>query len=169
MDEFIIRINESFCSWYAACAEWNPSGSSILDVNVFSWGRIEYYYDIVDEMNPGYAYWLYCHQPCEVWVEPIISSYDTFVTELQPGWNLLSNDYIISLEKQYLLVEYNATLYDWSNATSSNNPTGSPLLDITMFGWDSTMQIYSLSDELVPGQGYWSYAYQNCKIIRRIW
>ncbi len=31
---------------------------------IFSWDQTSQYYSFVDNLQPGYAYWLYAYQPC---------------------------------------------------------------------------------------------------------
>ena len=58
------------------------------------------------------------------------------------------------------------TNYSWIDATSSNNPSGAPLIDSNIFRWHNTLQTYNLISQLNPGSGYWLYSYQPC-IVRK--
>jgi len=88
------------------------------------------------------------------------------IANLQTKWNLISIPYTQPINKINITVRYNGNDYNWSQATTSNNPTGGPLILGTIFGWNKTMQTYFLSDVLTSGGGYWMWAYYNCILLR---
>jgi hypothetical protein len=93
-----------------------------------------------------------------------ISDVISFITNLLQGWNLRGLPDIGVFVKQDLLIYYNEVEYNWTEATTNNNPTGSPLILPFIYGWNQTVQNYEISDILYPGDGYWIYAYQNCTL-----
>ena len=70
----------------------------------------------------------------------------------------------VGIMKNSMIVEFNDTDYTWTNATTSNNPTDTPLIDSTVFGWDKTNQTYYSAVSLEPGEAYWLYSYQSCTL-----
>jgi len=73
------------------------------------------------------------------------------------------------LSKTSLIVTYNGVNYDWTQATTNQNPTGGPIIMKDLFGWNrNTPQGYVLSDTLTPGDSYWVYTYYDCVLRRQI-
>jgi parallel beta-helix repeat protein len=93
-----------------------------------------------------------------------ISDVISFITDLLQVWNLKGLPDIGVFIKQDLLIYYNEVEYNWTEATTNNNPTGNPLILPFIYGWNQTIQNYEISDILYPGDGYWIYAYQNCTL-----
>jgi hypothetical protein len=86
------------------------------------------------------------------------------VTSIKDGWNIVSLPYNLSLDKTILLFRYNNSNYNWTNATTSQNPTNKPLVNKYLLGWNRFNQIYGFTDVLEPGNGYWLYAFEDCEI-----
>jgi gingipain R len=86
-------------------------------------------------------------------------------TELTAAWNFVSTPANHDLEKENIVVEYNASFYNWTEATTSSNPTGSPLVDADIIGWNRNQQVYENVDCLQPGQGYWIYCYHDITLL----
>ena len=167
MDEFIILQNNSFCSWSAACADWNPSGSLILDISVFTWNRSGYY-QFTDTMQPGFGCWIYVYQDCQLLTEELPLNPDSFITHLETGWNLIGNPHQPSHDISMLLVEFEGVFYNWSDATSSQNPTNISLIDSNIFGWNPN-QFYETIAVFEPAKAYWVYAYTKCDLHSSTW
>jgi len=85
----------------------------------------------------------------------------TEITNLSQGWNIVSPPFNQSVSNTDLIIKYNGYYYSWSQATSSSNPTGSPIISQYIFGWDRSGQSYTFAYSLDPGEGYWVYSYQN--------
>jgi PKD repeat protein len=91
---------------------------------------------------------------------------DRTIASLQSKWNLISISYTKPINKTEITVRYNGTDFNWSQATTSNNPTGEPIILKSIYGWNKTTQAYILSDILNPRYGCWMYAYHNCTLLR---
>ena len=90
---------------------------------------------------------------------------ETHITNLDPNWNFVSLPFNENVSKIDIKVLYNGDYYSWLNATTSNNPTGSPLIDPNTFGWDRSGQTYELGSTFDPGYGYWVFSYQTCELL----
>jgi len=77
------------------------------------------------------------------------------VCDLIYKWNFISLPINQSVNKNNLFIIYNSVRYNWSEAVSN----GYVLQFI--YGWNRTSQSYGISgvDVLIPGDGYWVYAY----------
>jgi hypothetical protein len=89
---------------------------------------------------------------------------DREITGLNENWNFFSLPFNEQIEKTDIIIAYNNSNYSWAEATTTNNPTGSPLIDSNCFGWDKTYQVYYNADELIPGEGYWLFSQVECEI-----
>jgi hypothetical protein len=159
-----ILYNNSTLTWTEAVTNANPSGSPLIDQNMFSWDRINQSYLVKDDFNAGNGYWLYSYEPCAIVFSNLSRSYNSLITSLEENWNIIGLPSNIMMNTTDIITTYNGSDYLWSNASTSNNPTGSPLIDSNIFGWDALTQAYYSSDQLQPGEAYWNYAYQQCKI-----
>jgi len=84
------------------------------------------------------------------------------ITNMSKGWNIVSPPFNQSVSKTNLIIKYGGYYYSWSQATTSGNPTGSPIINQFVFGWQrTTPQMYIFASSLDPGYGYWVYSYQN--------
>ena len=153
----IINFNESDISWTQATTNDNPTGSPIVDPNIFGWNRNVQSYTANNVFNPGYGYWLYCYQPCEIWIQNTMITSDSYITTIEPNWNIVSIPNDEPVNKADILV--NDTV--WADAVVAG------LIDDNMFGWNSTIQSYNLAAMINPGEADWMYAYQPC-ILKRI-
>jgi hypothetical protein len=153
----IINFNGSGISWTQATTNDNPSGSPIVDQNIFGWDRNVQSYTSNNMFEPGYGYWSYCYQPCEISIQNTSMPSDYYITTVEPNWNIVSipNDEPVNITS--ILV--NDTL--WADAVVAG------LIDDNAFGWNSTFQSYNLAATFNPGDAYWMYAYQPC-ILKRI-
>ena len=94
-----------------------------------------------------------------------VGDIEEITTNLTNGWNLVSPPFNQSVSKSDLIIKYNNYYYSWSQATSSSNPTGTPIINQYIFGWNRVGQSYNFANSLDPGYGYWFYSYQNnCEI-----
>ena len=91
---------------------------------------------------------------------------DTYITALSTQWNVVGVPGEESVSEENLMIQYNGTEYNWSQATTSDNPTGSPLILGFIYNWTRSSQAYMLSDTLTPGYSYWMYAYKQCVLKR---
>jgi hypothetical protein len=54
------------------------------------------------------------------------------------------------------MVSYNDTEYIWDNATNEGI-----ILDF-IYNWNRSLQSYIITDTIIPGYGYWFYAFDSC-------
>jgi len=156
--QIVIRSGGTDYTWSEAV-----SGQIILD-NLYDWNTTMQCYAVESStFNPGRAYWMWAYQNCEI----LIYSNDVGtgdITTIQMKWKLVGFPYDISLVKENLIVHYNGTDYSWDEATTSNNPTGSPIVLKFLYGWERTSQRYAYADSFDAGEGYWMYAYKTCNL-----
>jgi hypothetical protein len=88
----------------------------------------------------------------------------TLITNLQKYWNFLSIPFEPILHVTNIFVNYSDHDYTWLEATTDNNPTGSPLISPYVFGWNRLGQYYEFVNSLEQGHGYWMFSYQNCEL-----
>lgn len=77
---------------------------------------------------------------------------------LQANWNLVSIPFNQTVNLTDLLVEYDGTNYTWDEAVTNTIVNG------FVFGWDRTGQSYEFVSQLLPGEGYWIFAYEPCDL-----
>lgn len=80
------------------------------------------------------------------------------IKNLQTKWNFVSLPFNQSVDKTNLLVKYNGSEYTWQDAVNQSIVLG------FIYEWNRTGQNYELTDTLVPGEGYWMYAYHDCEL-----
>jgi hypothetical protein len=76
---------------------------------------------------------------------------------LRKFWNLISLPFNETKAKTTIKVRNNSIEYTWAEAVSNHI-----VLD-SFYDWDTTG--YVIRDSLVPGQGYWMWAYYDCVMI----
>lgn len=87
---------------------------------------------------------------------------DNYVTFLENGWNLMSVNSEQPLDLIDLNITYSGDNYTWAEAI---DPANGPIIDPNVYGWDRTLSMYiPITDALVPGYGYWIYAYYGCEL-----
>jgi hypothetical protein len=143
----------------------NPTLAPLIDSNVFGWLRSQQQYYLADSLQPGYGYWLYSYTNCSLAV--IGFSYPSlinFTTSLSTSWNTIGLIGNTTMDKTLLSIQFNTTMYNWTQATTINNPTNAPIIDPNIFEWVRAGGYYNLAQALVPGHSYWVYGYQNCQL-----
>ena len=143
-------------------------GDQIIDSNLFGWNRQGQYYKTEITIEPGYGCWIYCYQDCQLLTEYLPLNPDPFITELETGWNLVGNPHLPPHYITMLLFKYQEIYCNWSDATTSNNPTGNPLIDMNFFGWNPG-QYYEIVSQLEPSRAYWIYDYTTCGMYSTTW
>ena len=134
---------------------WNEAVSlGVVNNFIFGWNRIGQYYSFANRLEPGYGYWIYANNNCELRVQNISPLYDSFVTETEPDWNIIGIPSTQQVNKYDLLVED----VPWDTAVSNY------WISDYMFGWNEIGQSYMFSDVFESGKAYWLYAYQQCVI-----
>jgi len=154
--EFLIKHEEYYYNWTHATTAINPTNNPLINQYLFGWNRSIQTYTFERNLEPGYGYWMYAHQPCELWNQYDPIPPDTYVTNLELGWNIISIPDNQLVNKTDLLVNN----VDWNTAVSNSWVSG------YVFGWNEIGQSYVFSDVFEPGQAYWMYAYQQCVLKR---
>ncbi len=140
----------------------------ILDF-CYEWNRSTQSYQLSDSLKPGQGYWVYAYSACELWLmDALVIDSDPYITMLSMQWNVVGVPYEESVGQENLLIQYNGTEYNWSQATTSNNPTGGPLILGFIYNWTRSSQAYVLSNTLIPGYSYWMYAYKPCVLKKGV-
>ena len=141
---------------------WDESVSNNIIVQyLYSW--TDYSYQPVNILEPGYGYWMWSYQDCELLI-PSNAVGTGYITELQVEWNIMGLPYSTSLDKEDLIVHYDGDNYSWTEATTGPDP----LILGFIYGWDKTDHIYMPSDDFDPGEGYWMYAYYEVTLKKGI-
>jgi hypothetical protein len=135
---------------------------------VYEWNRTTQGYVTVEGLAPGQGYWMYAYYGCELWVTNLSAIVTgTYITPLKVKWNIVGVPAGVSINKTTLIVRYNNADYNWTQATTNNNPTGGPLILKDIFGWNrNTPQGYIIANTLDAGYCYWIYAYYQCALKR---
>jgi len=162
LSELKIKYNGADYTWAEATTNNNPTGSPILNSNLFGWNRNSQTYLFATTLEPGQGYWTYVYTPCELWADGILPIYESFITNIQTNWNIIGVPQDESVDLTDLVFNFNGVDYTWAEATSTNNPTGNPIVNPNIFGWNRDSQSYTFASALNPGEAYWVYAYDNC-------
>lgn len=150
--EFLIKHGEYYYNWTHATTAINPTKNPLINQYLFGWNRSIQTYTFERNLEPGYGYWMYSYQPCELWNQYDPIPPDTYVTNIQLGWNIISIPDNQLVNKTDLLVNN----VDWNAAV------GNGWVSDFVFGWNEIGQSYVFSDIFEHGQAYWLYAYQDC-------
>ncbi len=158
--DFIIEYDDYFYSWDQAVSSDTPTQEPIISQSIFGWNRPGQTYTFADTLEPGYGYWFFINQPCEIWIENITLVYDNYITDAEQNWNIISVPYNQSVNKMDIIVEYMGTDYMWADAVTAG------IISDYVFGWNRGTQSYNFADTFMPGYSYWLYAYQPCTLKR---
>jgi hypothetical protein len=148
---------------------WSKAVSQGLVIDsIFDWNRTSQGYVQVNSLIPGRGYWVYAYYECELWSTNLTSMVsDYYITALKVKWNNFGVPSGLSINKTKLIVNYLGVDYNWTQATTNQNPTGGPLIVKDIFGWNrNAPQGYILSDVLNAGYCYWLYSYYSCLLKR---
>ena len=81
-------------------------------------------------------------------------------------WNIVGLPDKESLPKEDIIVRYNGSNYNWTQATTGDNPTGGKIILSDIYTWIREYpQHYDFTDTLESGYAYWMYAYYNCTLF----
>jgi len=125
---------------------------------VFGWDRSGQAYMFADTLAPGYGYWMYTYESCELKAPTASTLSDGYITGLESYWNIIGMPDDVPLNKTDIIVNYDGSDYTWDDAVTYGYINGN------IFGWDHTGQSYTFSDILEPGYAYWMYAYYDCTL-----
>jgi hypothetical protein len=136
---------------------WNDAVANDIILNfLYYWNRISQNYELKNTLDPGYGYWMYAYEKCDLIVSGDIS--DEYITDLKQSWNIMGVPFNETLSKEDLIIKYNGTEYTWQEAVDNTIILG------FIYNWDRNSQTYTLANDFVPGYAYWMYAYYNCTI-----
>jgi len=162
LERIFIRNNSIDYNWSEAVSK------GIIIGTVFEWNtEVQNYLTTGWTFKPAVAYWIWANYPCFILFQSNITG-DGEIGEMTSRWNMMGLPYNATVAKEQLIIYYNGTLYSWINATNNNNEENHALLLPYFFEWNSTTQIYSLAPTLIPGKGYWLYAYYNLTLRQPI-
>ncbi len=137
--------------------DWLSSVSNgYVNDYIFGWNRLSQSYFFSDTLQPGYGYWIYAFEPCDLVISNISFLPDTFITELDANWNIIGVPHTHHINKTELTVDN----MPWNDAVSSH------MVSDYLFGWNRAGQYYEFSDTLQPGGSYWLFASQECVLKR---
>jgi hypothetical protein len=160
----IVRDNGTEYTWTEAI------NAGLLITTIFQWNRtIPQAYRSTSILTPGYGYWIYAYQPCELSATSLNPNISTnYITTLSIKWNAFGVPVNQPVNKTSLIVNYQGNDYNWTEATTNDNPTGGPLIVKDLFGWNETTtpQRYIKSNILDSGYCYWIYSYYPCMLKR---
>jgi hypothetical protein len=131
------------------------TGGIIINI-IYGWSTTLKNYDMSDVFNPGFGYWVYAYETCNLSITIAAINDDTYISSLQQEWNLIGLPFTTPVNKQDLIVVYDGSEYSWQNAISAGYVMNS------VYGWSPSVKNYVISDVLDPGTAYWMYAYANC-------
>jgi hypothetical protein len=154
-DQLFVIYNGSEYNW----TEATTGGDPILLSFIYDFNRSSQGYEDVSTLEPGRGYWMWAYYECELWATglgKIIT--DDYITSMGSDWNALGVPSDVSVDKIDLIVWYNGSEYNWTEATTG----GDPILVGFVFGFNRTDQLYEEVDVLDPGRCYWIYAYYEC-------
>jgi len=155
--DLLITHNGTEYSWQEAI------NNNILLGFFYHWNRGIQNYEPVDKLNPGFGYWIYAYKDCEIWAQGINTIIkDNYLTDVFANWNIIGLPDNISVEKENITIHFDGTNYTWQEAVINDIILG------FIFKWNELNQNYEQSDILNPGQAYWMYSYQNCKLLKPI-
>jgi len=100
--------------------------------------------------------------PAQLIKTPIIP--DKSITNLETNWNFVSIPFNQNVAFTDITVSYDGFEYSWLDATTNNNPTGSPLLEDSIYSWNKISQSYEFADTFKPGEGYWVFSYEPVEL-----
>jgi len=125
---------------------------------VFGWNRVSHGYEFVDIFEPGYGYWIYSYEVCELLAPETSTTFDGYITDIESNWNILGLPNDQSANKTGIIVNYGGTDYNWGDAVSNG------YVSDYVFGWNRASQGYEFADIFEPGDAYWMYAYYSCTL-----
>ncbi len=154
----LVKYNGCYLNWTQVTTYENPTNNPLINPYLFGWSRSTQSYIFADMLEPGYGYWVYTYDGCELRAKNISSAPDNYITELEENWNIVGVPYDQPVNKTDILVND----ISWSDAVTAG------IINDYVFGWDRSGQSYTFSDTFIPGYSYWSYAYQPCTLKRVI-
>ena len=161
-DLFVIYQGQRY-TWSQAAA------ASIVMDTLFAWSRTTQGYSVAPTLAPGNGYWLYAYHDCDILATNLNPhTQTTQITSLSFRWNIIGVPCNNTVDKTTFIVTYQGVDYNWTRATTNDNPTRAPLIMKEIFGWNRGTQTYVLTTVFDPGTGAWLYAYHDCLLKRQL-
>ena len=157
-NELFIRYDSYYYNWAQATTNINPAGEPLINPFIFGWDRPNQTYHFTDWLKSGYGYWLFTYHYCDIYIAEFDPLDDDYITSMEQGWNIVGVPYDQSVEKEDIIVDYNGTAYNWTDAVINN------IVNNFVFDWNRHDQSYTFSDTFIPGDAYWVYSYLDCEI-----
>jgi len=151
-NNLIVNYNAFDYTWSDAAA------AGYVNDYIFGWDRSGQTYTFADTLEPGYGYWVYSYEACQLNAPVFNVNFDGYITSLKENWNIVGLPNNIPENKSDILVNYDGIDYSWSDAVSSG------IINDNIFGWNDVGQGYTFSDMFEPGYAYWMYTYYDCTL-----
>jgi len=150
--DLIVHYNGTDYNWSDAVT------LGVVNNYIFRWDRNTQGYDFANTLDPGYGFWIFAYDVCELRAEGITINPDTYITDLKQNWNIIGIPDSQNVSKMDLIINYDGSYYNWSEAVSNG------YVNQYVFGWNRITQGYAFADTFVPGYSYWMFASFSCKL-----
>ena len=152
-----IPLNELIIFYDGMNYTWNEAiNNSLIMPWIYTVNRSLGIYEAVNEIKPGYGYWIYCYAEIEILMYGIYSNGNYINPSI--GWNLIALPCINNVSLNNLTIIYNNTSYTWNEAINVG------LIMQYVYTVDRKTGAYVTANEIKAGYGYWIYCYDNIKI-----
>ena len=150
--EIMVTMNNVTYTWTDAVA------AGIISDYLFGWDRNAQSYHFANTLEPGYGYWVYAYEACELKAPSMGTMFDGYITHVKQKWNIIGLPNDEPMNKTDITVTYLGMEYTWSDAVAAG------IISDYIFNWDRTGQTYTFADTLEPGYSYWMYAFSECTL-----
>ncbi len=161
MDSIVVHAEpcgETYGCWYPEgwnllsppAQPINPSAEAILgttSANGQAYEFLENEYELATALQPTKGYWVHFLDPEAVRIIGRRIRDDVTLTLEEPGWHLISSPFVIDWERVVVVVNGAERLI--------GEPVAREVIDSTCTCYDPDAEVYRISDELLPCQGYW--------------
>ncbi len=140
-----------------------PAGFSPVNTSMLLQSGNDYYYDSNIYSVVGiYSYHIWAKDSSNNGIRSADYQFEIFaelqITSLKTGWNFFSLPFNLTTPKTNLFVMSGSTRYTWGQAVSNN------IIVDAIYNWTKSTQSYDITNTLLPGEGYWMYAYSDCDL-----
>jgi len=150
LQDIIVSSNNTNYTWQEAIE------ANLIMPWIYTVNRSNGMYETVDELKPGYGYWIYCYMPIELWINGTYSEGNYINPSI--GWNLVGIPSIYNISLNNLTIIWNNNSYSWQEAIESG------LVMPWIYTVNRITGMYEVVYELKPGYGYWVYCYEDVEI-----
>ena len=115
---------------------------------LYRWNPEQFTYQPANKLKAGDGYWLLLLATTEAQkqVEIPYQAIDSYQKNLATGWNMIG-----STTQQ-------------ADFTDPQDDPDKSILQHSLFGWNAAGFSYQLSDQILPGKGYWVLALSSCQL-----